>query len=368
MKQAAMVMTKARTALILDAPFYGQLALRLNLVEHNAIPTMAVNGKTIFYNADFVENLQPELVKSAIGHEVLHCVFGHIGRLDGRDPRKWNRAGDYVINHVLKESNFQIGENWLYNSHYANMTADQIYNLLDDSQDNKDDPLDEVMPAGQGDGSEEIGGDDAEAEALDWRIATIAAANKAKEFGKLPGSLERFVEKFVKSKANWRDLLRNFVTEITKNDYAWSRPNRRFLAQGIYLPGLFSESMGEIVVAIDTSGSIDQNMLNKFGAEITAISESVRPNKIHVIYCDREINHVDVFEQNDELKFKLHGGGGTDFRPPFEYLKKNGISPVCFVYLTDLEGPIGDAPHYPVLWACINDKQAPWGTTICIED
>lgn len=364
-KHAAMTMTKARTALILDAPFYGQLALRLNMVENNGIKTMAVNGKTIFYNADFVEKLQPELVKSAIGHEVLHCVFGHIGRLDGRDQRKWNRAGDYVINHVLKESNFQIGDNWLYNPQYANMSADEIYKLLDDSQDDKDDPFDEVIPGGQ-DGSGE--GVDANAEALDWRIATIAAANKAKEFGKLPGSLERFVEQFVKPKANWRDLLRNFITEITKNDYAWSRPNRRFLAQGIYLPGLFSESMGEIAVAIDTSGSIDQKTLNKFGSEISAIVDSVRPNRIHVIYCDSHVNHVDTFEQNDELKFKLHGGGGTDFRPPFEYLKENNITPACFIYLTDLYGPIGDAPHYPVLWACINSNQAPWGTTICIED
>ena len=361
---AAQMMIKARTALVLDAPFYGQLALRLRMQEAPQIPTLAVDGKTIYYNPEFVEKLGHDLTKSAIGHEVLHCAFGHITRRDGREPRRWNQAGDYVINAVLKDSGFKIGDGWLYNQAFADKTSDEIYNCLPPTgEDDGKDPLDEMVE-GASDGDE----DGAEGAELDWKVATIQAANAAKEVGNLPGALSRFVDELTKPKVDWRDTLRRFVTEISRNDYSWMRPNRRFMAQGIYLPGLFSESMGEIAVAIDTSGSITQEMLNMFGAEIRAITDTVRPTKTHIIYCDTDVNHVDVFEQNDELKFDMHGGGGTDFRPPFEYLNQNNITPSCFIYLTDLDGPVGDAPAFPTMWACTTNNVAPWGDTLRIGD
>jgi predicted metal-dependent peptidase len=121
------------------------------------------------------------------------------------------------------------------------------------------------------------------------------------------------------------------------------------------------------VVAIDTSGSIDQATLNAFGSEIKAIAQSTRPSKIHVIYCDSEINHVDEFGPNDDLKFEMHGGGGTDFRPPFAYVEEHSITPVCFVYLTDMYGNFGKAPSYPVMWCATTDVIAPWGETVQIE-
>ncbi len=356
-------LTVARSQLLLNKGqgFWGVLALRLKLVERPDIPTLAIDGKHIFYNPDFVMNLSDSLCRSAVAHEVMHCVFDHVGRRGSRSPRRWNQAGDYAINQVLEEAGFEIGDGWLLSKAYSGMTADQIYNMLpEDNGNDGNDPLDQVMD-GAGDGT------GTETSAVEWQIAAIQAANAAKSAGKLPGGLERFIEETTTNKVDWRAALRQFVTEISKNDYSWSRPNRRFLSAGMYLPGLYSESMGEVAVVIDTSGSIDQATLNAFGSEVKAIVDSVKPLKTHVIYCDAEVNHVDEFTPEQELHFEMHGGGGTDFAPPFVHLEQNDIKPSCLIYLTDLYGPFPDAPEFPVLWVCTTNQVAPFGQTIPIE-
>lgn len=357
----AQQLTRARTALVLDQPFFGMLALRLKLVEDNKHKTLAVDGKHIFYNAEFVKSLSASLTKSALAHEVGHCVFDHMGRRGARNPRKWNSAGDYVINDTIKDAGFELGSSWLHNPAYAGMSADHIYSLLPDGDDGNGgpgDPLDEMIDAPGG---------DTECDATDWKIATIQAAASAKAMGKLPGSLARFVEEMTAVKVDWRERLRRFITETSRDDYSWLRPNRFFLNQGMFLPSLHSETMGEIVVAIDTSGSIDQPTLNAFGSEIKAIVSNARPKKTTVIYCDAAVNHVDTFEPNDEMHFDMHGGGGTDFRPPFEHVREAGITPVCLVYLTDGYGTFPATAEFPTLWCCTTDVVAPFGETVPIE-
>lgn len=353
-------LTRARTQLILDHSFFGQLALRLTLVEEPNIPTAAVDGKHIFYNPEFIAKHSGAQIKTIIAHEVMHCVYDHVGRRQDRNARKWNQAGDYVINLCLTDSGFEAVSGWLHNTAYAGMSSDEVYNLLPeaDDEDGKD-PLDEVM---DGDAT------DIETTATDWKIATIQAANQACAEGKLPASMARFVEELTATKLDWRAMLRRFITEISKNDYSWQRPNRRFIQQGFFLPTLYSESMGEIVIGIDTSGSISQETLNVFGGEIKAIVQSSRPSKVHVVYCDAVVNHVDEFGPNDDLKFDMHGGGGTAFEPVFDYVAEKGIKPVCLVYLTDLYGSTSfTQPDYPVMWGCISGSVAPWGETIPVE-
>jgi len=362
-------LTIARAQLLLNKGhgFFGMLALRLKLVERHNIQTLAVDGKHCFYNPDFVVNeLTDSLTRSAIAHEVMHCVFEHIGRRGNRSPRRWNQAGDFAINLVLQDSGFEIGDSWLINPAYRDMTADQIYNLLpedngDDSgnEDSVGSPLDEIMD-----------GDPADQEhtSVDWKLATVQAVNAAKAQGQLPGALQRFVEEITAPpKVNWRDQLRQFITQISKDDYSWSRPNRRYLSAGVYLPGLWSENMGEIVVCIDTSGSIDQHTLSVFGSEIKALVSAVRPIKTHVIYCDAEINRIDAYDPHDELKFEMCGGGGTDFRPPFKHIETQGLQPECLIYLTDLYGPQPSSADFPVLWCCTSGQIAQIGETIQIE-
>lgn len=270
-------LTRVRTQLILDEPFFGQLALRLPLIEDNSIPTAAVDGRNIFYNRDFIADKSDNETKTILAHEVMHCVFDHITRRGERNPRKWNKAGDYVINLVLKNTGFVPVANWLYDTKYADMTADEVYGLLPDEKGfvGLGDPMDECRDADP-DVSHEV--------ATDWKIATVQAANQARAEGRLPAALARFVEELTTPRLDWRAMLRRFITEASKNDYSWLRPNRHFLTQGFFLPSLHSESMGEVVVVIDTSGSIDGPTLNAFGAEIKAIVDNCRPSTTHVIY------------------------------------------------------------------------------------
>lgn len=361
--EAARKLTVARAQLLLNKGhgFFGMLALRLKLVEDPGVKTLAVDGKHVFYNPEFVVNeLTDSLTRSALAHEVMHCVFEHINRRGERSARKWNQAGDYAINLVLEDAGFEIGKSWLLNRAYVDMTADEIYNLLpDDNDGDGNDPLCDVQSGNSHDADEAN---------VEWKVAAVQAATAAKAQGNLPGALQRFVEEITAPpKVDWRQQLRQFVTEISKEDYAWSRPNRRYLSAGLYLPGLWSESMGEIAVVIDTSGSIDQHTLNAFGNEIKSIAAAVRPSRIHVIYCDSEVNHVDEFDATQELHFDMHGGGGTDFRPPFVHLEEQGVTPRCLVYLTDLYGPGPEHVDYPVLWVCTTDQVAPTGQTIHIE-
>ncbi len=360
--QAARKLTAARTKLIMGQPFFGMLALRLAMVERSDIPTLAVDGKSVFYNPEFILSLSDSLCQSAVAHEVMHCVLAHISRRGSREPKRWNYAIDYAANLVLKDAGFEIGSGWLLSDKYRNMTAEQIYPLLPEQLGNgggDSGPLDEVIEGNPG---------SAETDAVEWKVATLQAAATAKAQGKLPASLDRFVEDATKSKIDWRAQLRQFVTQISKDDYAWSRPNRRYLSAGLYLPGLYSENMGPLVVGIDTSGSITNEILSAMGAEVRAIAQAVRPSEIHVVYCDAEVNHVDVFTPYDDMQFKPHGGGGTAFEPVFDYVAKKNLRPECLVYLTDLFGDHHFAPpDYPTLWCCTTNQVASFGDTIHIE-
>jgi len=356
--QVAQQLTRARTSLVLDQPFLGMLALRLAMVEDPSIKSAAVDGRSLFYNPDFIARLSPAKTITLVAHEVGHCMFDHIGRRGDRNHRKYNQAGDYVINATLKDAGFEEIDDWLFNPAFAGMSSDHIYALLPDNEEGND-PLDDCR-----DGDAES----AESDAIEWKIATIQAAEAAKAMGKLPASMQRFVEELTAAKVDWRAILRRFVTETSKDDYSWQRPNRRFLNQGFYLPTLYSESMGEIIIAIDTSGSIDQTTLNAFGSEVKAIVQSSRPAKTTVIYCDSAVNHVDEFGPNDDLVFKMHGGGGTSFIPPFLHVAEKGIQPVCMCYLTDMYGAFPQGPpDFPVLWCATTDIIAPWGETVRLE-
>ncbi len=367
--EAHELMKIARTRLILDQVFFGMMALRLNLVEKKDTKTAAVDGKNLFYNPEFVKQLSGSERETLIAHEAMHPMLDHIGRLQGRQQRRWNCAGDYVINPILQDSGMTPIKGWLCDPAFAGMNADHVYSILPEDQDDGSgnnpygqgglDALDEVMAGDPN--SQEI-------DALEWKAAATNAANVAKQMGNLPASLQRFVEEITGNKVDWRGQLRRFITEHAKDDYSFARPNKFFMHLGFFLPTLYSESIGTIVVAIDTSGSIDQPTLNAFGAETKAIVSTSKPSKLFVIYCDAKVNHVDEFDPYDDITFDMHGGGGTRFEPVFTYIEENNIKPVALVYLTDLEGPLSFVPpNYPVLWCCTTARIAPFGETIPLQ-
>lgn len=366
MNQAALKkITMARTKLLFTNFFFGRLAMNLKLVEDSSIPTEATDGVKLLYNPSFILSISDDQLRAEVAHEVMHCVFDHSGQRGARDPRIWNIAADFVINIILHDANFKLGADWLLDMKYCGMGTVEVYNLLMQNADKqkqkfKFEPSD-VMPPPSGQSPVE-----AKQTAAEWKALAAQAAIEATRQGTLPGSLERFLGELITPKVPWRDVLNRFLMNTVAADYTWTRPSRRFLARGMYMPRVEQENSGYIAVAIDTSGSIDGPTFTKFMSEIQGIAAQVRPSKIVVISADSEINHVDEFHRGEPIDVKMHGGGGTDFRPALKYLADD--PPAAFVYLTDLYGPTGDDPGYPVLWCCTTKNVAPWGETIRLED
>lgn len=205
-----------------------------------------------------------------------------------------------------------------------------------------------------------------------WNIALEQAISVALAQGTLPGSIALLAEK-AKPKIPWTYHLRTFVSQFSREDYSFKRPLMSAFAESdgdIILPSLFSETLGEIVIAVDTSGSIYaiKKLLDEFLGEIDAIHKMCQPAMLHFVDCDAKCYDFRSFEPGDVLDFSLQGGGGTDFRPVFDEVKKRGIEPACLIYFTDLEGSFPANPGYPVLWVDYGRyAKAPWGTTIKAE-
>ena len=201
----------------------------------------------------------------------------------------------------------------------------------------------EVMDA---DARARDGGDSAEApvditaEEQAWDEAMHQALNIARAEGKVPGQVEETIQGAHASTLDWRTLLRRYMTDTAKRDYTWSRPNRRFIDSGLYLPAMHSEAMGTIVILLDTSGSIYSylELLASFWTEVREVAHELNPERVIVLQVDTRITDVAEYAGEDlpeELEAK--GGGGTDFRPGFAWLDAEGIEPACCLYFTDME-------------------------------
>lgn len=364
---------KARAAIIMDSVFFGSLMVRLEPKLSADVPTMATDGKHIYYNANFTDSLNDSELKGVIVHEVMHCAMSHHARRGARDPRGWNMACDYAINQIVKASGFILPKDHLDNPAYADMSAEEIYGLFPpgDQSGSGNQPDDNwniggVNPgAGEGDKDNPA---DMEQEAQNWKNAVAEAAMTARMMGKMPATLDRLVDTMMDATLPWQELLARFIHNVAKNDFNWSRPNKGLMTNfGIYMPTLHSDACGTIALILDTSGSIGQKELSEFGAELNGILDMVRPEKIHVIYCDAAVNHTEEFTPDQyPVMLEARGGGGTDFRPAFEHINENIPDVQCAIYLTDMYGTFPDTePDYPTMWVSNSTVDAaPFGQVI----
>lgn len=363
-------MQRARVKLVLDQPFFGMLVLsQLRFVLREDLPApMATDGKCVYFRSAEVVKWSMNEVCAVICHEVLHAANGHVWRRDEREKMKWNMACDYAINTVIEECGMTLPQEALLNAAYSGKSAEAIYRLLPNTSSKKSGGWEDLLEGATGEDGKPLTEAQKEAEVRGWQQAVQQAVMASKMQGKVPAGLERMCGEVLKPKCDWKALLARFVQNSTKSDYSWKRLNRRYLAAGLWLPSLWSESTRPIVVAIDTSGSVGEEELKVFVAELNGIVNEAKPERVYVVWADAAVAGVQVFEQGEELVLEAKGGGGTDFRPVFEWVRTCEEDVACVVYLTDMYGTFPEvAPEVPVMWVAVSEVVGPFGETIRLE-
>lgn len=378
---------RAKLRLVMNHPYFAMTALKMEYVANDAVGTMSINSKAITYSPSWVNSLKIEEVEAVIAHEVLHYLLLHHVRGIGKDGDTWNEACDYVVNAELRKY-FKLPAGNLYDPKFEGMDADTVYALLETDKANKQKQQQNQQDDGNDDGDDDSGsnqpqqGSDnqgssdknqpqnwgkveavkedeaAEAEA-EAKEAASEALNAAKQAGKgFSPALTAMLHEIIEPKKDWRALLNKFMAEIAKNDYTWAKPNRRYTSMGLYLPSLESLEIGKIVFAIDTSISVNENLLANFGGELKGIA-SMFSIPITVIHCDDDIRKVEELDIDTDLT--PVGRGLTSFEPVFKYVNENLPDTKALIYFTD--GFCHDkieAPDYEVLWVIYGNPNFRW--------
>ena len=369
----------ARVGLLLRASFFGNLATRLKLVNADEwCPTAATDGRNFYYNSRFIEMLKPKEVEFLFGHEVLHCVYDHMGRRGDRDPQLWNIADDYCVNADLKKH--RVGEfittvPCLYDSKYEGMSAEEVYDdlyenaekidigslidkLLDDHLDgestdaNGDKDGDQT---GKGGGKPKLTDEEKQQIKDEIKEAVLAAAAASDGAGNLPAGVRRIIQDMTAPKMNWRELLRMQLESTIKSDYSWMRSSRKGWDMDAVMPGQKPDELIDIAVFIDASGSIDGKMLKDFLSETSGIMDQFASYRVHLATFDTKVYNPQQFDSEnlDSIAdYEVEGGGGTDFDSIFEYLKDQQIEPKRLVVFTDGYpcGSWGDEVYADTVW------------------
>ena len=367
-------LTKARSLLLLDQPFFGCLVMRLKLKEDNVMTkTLTTDGKEILYNAEFVDTLTQQETVGVLAHETMHVALGHCWRMGKRDSQLWNTACDYPVNEIIAKAGLTLPDGCFFG--YPGESAEEIYSKLSKPPQSQDQQSQDQSvnkdPGHCGGVQPPKTEEDCKQGELEWRAA-IASALKVTE-KTLSADIARTFKEIVDPLVSWKVLLRDFVEKNARNDYDWTKPSKRYINQGIFMPSLRSEELPEVCLVIDTSGSIDEKALSTFLNEASQVLECY-DTTARVICCDNRIHSEDLFTKEDlPLKIEPKGFGGTSFLPPFKHLEDEGITPSCLIYFTDLccrrERFPQTEPDFPVMWLTNNkEKQAPWGWTVLFED
>jgi len=341
-------------------------------------PTAYTNGRDVKYGRAFIDGLSEQEIRGVVLHENLHKAFRHLTiwrNLYKEDGKTANMACDFVINLMIwdsdkSERDVKLPEGGLLSEEFRGMNAKQVYDILrkqggDGNEGGGGDGFDEH----DWDGAQEMTQKEQETLAREVDQALRQGAILA---GKMKGKVDRSIGDLLAPKVDWRDALRDFVTAFCqdKDVSTWRKPNRRWVDQDVYLPTLIGESVGPLVVAIDTSGSIGGEILDSFLSEVVSICKSVTPERIDLLYWDTRVAGHEKYEPDsfDSImqSTKPAGGGGTDVCSVFEYVKQKAIKPEAIVVLTDGYTPWPESVGVPTLFAINTEIVAPVGKTVRI--
>ena len=390
----------ARIALLLKAPFFGNLATRLEVINADKwCGTAATDGRKLYYNSEFLKTMPAKQLEFLIGHEVLHCVYDHMGRCGDRDRRLWNIADDYCVNQDLVDQN--IGEKipvGLYDTKYKGMSAEEVYDDLYKQADkiDVDNLLDQLIDEhldgeenGEGDSGEgKDGNGDGKGkssakpkisaaerkEIRDEMKEAMLSAAQSSGVGNLPKGVQRLIGEFTAPQLNWNELIQQEIKSVLKSDYTFARASRKGWHMDAILPGSNFDDDIDIAICTDASGSMTDEMNQQIYSEIKGIMESFGNFRLHLWTFDTECYNAQVFtpENIDEIMdYKVAGGGGTDFMCNWEFMKANDILPKKLIMFTDgyAWDSWGDPNYCDTLFVIHGSKdiEAPFGMTTYYE-
>ena len=393
------ILAECRRCLMDRQPFVGGVAMSLDIVptRDKRVPTACTDGKSIYFDIDFLSNLSVDERLFVIAHEIWHNVMLHFVRCESRDHNIFNIATDLEVNQLLVKDGLCIPKECLWPDQFGfkhDLNAEQYYELLlnqqnksksssnskssssasgsGNSQSNSNNSESKLTSAGKPKGqfdSHKYEGDDAENDVGEncsdkWgevgfdedfkpetsedemrknvaavrEAAVTAAQNYERQRGELPAHIKGIVQKLLKPEVSWKEVLAQFITRASGEDRTWRTPNRRFVHSGLYLPSTEGMKM-KIAVGIDTSGSVMAD-LPKFLGELNSLVKSFGSYELHLIQCDARIQDYKLYTEEDPLdleheKFNVRGMGGTKLKPIFNYIELNQLDVDAAVIFTD---------------------------------
>jgi len=375
--------SQAKAKLLVDKPYFGTLASKLELIVNDDIEAFVSNGIKLEYREAYLDGLEIEELEFIFANGAMHASLAHDKRRNNRSGWLWQMATDMAINDMLVENGMRLPYGAQYRKRFAGMYAEEIYaelkaDILRDDEDleYEADSADDVEKKDEKDSKNECQMPEQTPEELQEEIlqeqllAEEAIALLEREFkkGEAPLSIERFFELEYEGKIDWRDELKMALDRYFRDDYTLLPPSKKLLYSGIYLPSSVSQTF-RLVIVVDSSGSVDEVLLNTFLSEVNFLMSLVSHYQIELIVCDDKVHSHKTFYSGESLDVRLKGGGGTDFRVAFKFVEENFDDVKLLLYFTDLEGFFPtERPNYEVKWITSQNKDIPFGELILLEN
>ena len=392
---------RAKAKLMLEHPYIGSVATLLEL-RHNTTEALTFNsdGVRLTYNDEYFEKAPLEEIEFALANGAMHAVLKHSERVHTRVGRIWQAASDLVVNSMLVKNGFALPPYAYYDTRFEGMYAEEIYDVLQDEM-LRNDTRDEAETVSEDEQAEEPDKSDSDSDSHTEKsdqqkkstdttpqpasiekheVAEVDMLpeeqeafleqlfQKYKRQGNLPADLNIVIPEYFSHKVDWREMLYRYIASYAKSTYSFIPPNMKYLYRGIYLPSLSSDLL-RIVIAVDTSGSIDETLLGTFLGEVSSIMQRYPNYEIDLITADAKIQSHRVFLPGEPLEYEVSGGGGTDFRPVFEYIDHYIDYPTLLLYFTDGQGTFPESePGYDLLWVMPETREVPVGEVLVLEE
>ena len=383
--------SQAKAKLLVDYPLFGTIASKIELILNDDIQAFKSDGIKLEYNSDFIESLSIGEMEFVFANGAMHASLAHESRKNNRSGWLWQMATDLAINDMLVQNGMDRPDLAQYRKRFEGMYAEEIYAELksDMLSDVNSDSFDESSQGQELNGleesslcsssdqepleqnnnqqlQEEITDEIQQAQQLFEEFANTTLLAEEKN-GDLPLHVERFFTLTSQGSIDWREELKYAIDRFYKDDYTLMPPNKKFLYAGIYLPSSRSERF-KLVVAVDSSGSVDEELLNTFLSELNFLMSTIPNYEIDLLVCDDKINEHKTFYSGDTLELNLSGGGGTDFRPVFSYIDENLQDTKLLLYFSDLDGLFPrEFPNYDVKWIVPKEEKIPFGELIVLS-